>query len=75
MGYIKEGWKWTNERVESLGWTDSMACGMCILNTFANMGHGIVFINDKNGGVSEVSVLLGHFNISDHIWFSIACLQ
>lgn len=61
MGDIKEKWKWTNERFGSLGWADTVAGWMGILNPFANVGHGIVFVNDKNGGVGKVSGFIGTF--------------
>ena len=72
-GKINEKWKWTNVGSRRLGWADSVVFWIDISNPFTSLGH--VFINDKNGSISVVIVLLEHFNTVNHIQFSIAQLS
>lgn len=48
---------------------------MRVSNLFTNLGCGIVFVNNRNGGVSEVSVFWGRFNVWHYIQFSKAYLS
>lgn len=48
---------------------------MGVSNLFTNSGCDIFFLNDKNEGISEVSVFGGHFNILYYIQFSKAYLS
>lgn len=73
--YREMGKKSSEQMRDPGSWADSAAFETGTSNPFTNLGHGIVFVSHKNGDVSKVSVLLGHFNLLNHIQFSTANLS